>query len=342
MAKQLQIGPYKLTSNLLLAPMAGITDRPYRDICRSFGAGLAASEMIASDTKLWTSKKTSTRFISKEEAEPRCAQLVGTDPKIMAEAAKRCVDQGVQILDINMGCPAKKVCSKAAGSALMQYPNLVEEILSTVVSAVDIPVTLKTRTGWSRKHKNVLEIAKIAEGSGIQAFYIHGRTRQDAYTGHAEYETIRHIKENINIPVIANGDILTAQDAKFVLEYTQADGLLLGRVTQGNPWIFQEINHCLNNEKAISLPTRTEKITAATSHLTTTYQLYSPACRQAMVKKRAAHYFSNMSTHKTSAKKKRLKDFFAVKCPSELLEQFPEILEEFTPYSQKPASQKQR
>lgn len=335
MAKQLQIGPHKLTSKLLLAPMAGITDRAYRDVCRSFGAGLAASEMIASDVNLWTSKKTSTRLISKDEAEPRCAQLIGTDPKIMAEAAKRCVDQGVQVLDINMGCPAKKVCSKAAGSALMQYPDLVEDILSSVVSAVNIPVTLKTRTGWSSKNKNVLEIARIAEGCGIQALYIHGRTRQDAYTGFAEYETIRHIKNNITIPLIANGDIKTAEDAKFALDYTQADGLLLGRITQGKPWIFQEISHYLDSEKTVCLPTRTEKITAAIKHLSTIYQQYPPAYRIRMAKKHSNYYFSNMSTHKTAAKKKRLKDFFAVKCFSELIEMFSEILEEFTPLSPK-------
>jgi len=275
MLKPLQIGPHTLTSNVLLAPMAGITDRPYRDVCRSFGAGLASSEMIASDVNLWNSKKSSVRLISKDEAEPRCAQIVGTDPNIMAEAAKRCVDLGVQILDINMGCPAKKVCKKAAGSALMQYPDKVKEILHNVVASVDIPVTLKTRTGWSDKNKNVLEIAKIAEQAGISALYIHGRTRTQKYAGYAEYESIRKVKKYTSLPIIVNGDIKTPKDAKFVLDYTHADAIMLGRVTNGQPWIFDEIDYYLKTGNVKKNLTHEQKSKIAIAHFTTAQHYYS-------------------------------------------------------------------
>ena len=338
MLKPLYIGPYQLSSNLLLAPMAGLTDRPYRDVCRSFGAGLTTSEMLASDTSLWKSNKSSTRLISEDEAEPRCAQIVGTDPYIMAEAAKRCADQGVQILDINMGCPAKKVCNKAAGSALMQYPERVEDILSSVVSAVELPITLKIRTGWSNKNKNALEIAHIAEESGIVALSIHGRSREERFMGHAEYETIRAVKQQSNIPIIANGDIITMQDAVFILKYTQVDGLLLGRITKGRPWIFEEINHYLStNEVKEPLP-RNKQIEIAIAHISTIHRHYKPALRMRVARKHIACYLNTMSTQ-LIVSKDILRNIFTAKTPFEQLEKFSQALKGLPLISQKPATQ---
>jgi len=327
MHKPLSIGSYQLSSNILLAPMAGLTDRPYRDVCRSFGAGLTTSEMIASDVTLWKSKKSLTRLISADEAEPRCAQIVGTDPYVMAEAAKRCADQGVQILDINMGCPAKKVCNKAAGSALMQYPERVEAILNSVISAVELPITLKIRTGWSNKHKNALEIAHIAEESGIAALSIHGRSREEKFMGYAEYETIRAVKKQSSLPIIANGDIITIQDAAFILEYTQADGLLLGRITKGRPWIFEEINHYLNTNEAKESLSRSKQIITAIEHISTIHRHYNPALRMAVARKHVACYLNTMSTQQ-SVSKDILTDIFTAKNSSEQLEKFSDALEE--------------
>ncbi len=325
MLKPLYIGPYQLSSNLLLAPMAGLTDRPYRDVCRSFGAGLTTSEMLASDTSLWKSNKSSTRLISKDEAEPRCAQIVGTDPYIMAEAAKRCADQGVQILDINMGCPAKKVCNKAAGSALMQYPERVEDILSSVVSAVELPITLKIRTGWSNKNKNALEIAHIAEESGIVALSIHGRSREEGFMGHAEYETIRAVKQQSKIPIIANGDIITMQDAVFILKYTQVDGLLLGRITKGRPWIFEEMNHYLSTNEVKKPLSKNKQIKTAIEHNSTIHRHYKSALRVKVARKHIACYLNTMSTQLT-VRKDILRDIFTAKTPFEQLEKFSQAL----------------
>ncbi len=334
MLKPLHIGPYQLSSNLLLAPMAGLTDRPYRDVCRSFGAGLTTSEMLASDTSLWKSNKSSTRFISANEAEPRCAQIVGTDPYTMAEAAKRCADQGVQILDINMGCPAKKVCNKAAGSALMQYPERVEDILSSIVSAVELPITLKIRTGWSNKNKNALEIAHIAEESGIVALSIHGRSREERFMGHAEYETIRAVKQQSNIPIIANGDIITMQDALFILKYTQVDGLLLGRITKGRPWIFEEINHYLNTNEVKKPLSKNKQIKIAIAHISTIHRHYKPALRMRVARKHIACYLNTMSTQLTVSKD-ILRNIFTAKTPFEQLEKFSQALKGLPPNSPK-------
>ena len=332
MLKPLHIGPYQLSSNILLAPMAGLTDRPYRDICRSFGAGLTTSEMITSDVSLWESKKSSTRLISADEIAPRCAQIVGTDPYTMAEAAKRCADQGVQILDINMGCPAKKVCNKAAGSALMQYPERVEAILTSIVAAVDLPITLKIRTGWSNKNKNALQIAHIAEESGISALSIHGRSREEAFMGHAEYETIRAVKKQSHIPILVNGDISTIQDVAFVLKYTQADGVLLGRISKGRPWIFEEINHYLNtNEVKEPLP-RNKQIHTAIEHITTIHQYYNSALRLSVARKHVACYLNTMSTQHVVSKDV-LRDIFMARTPSEQLEKFSQALQDLPPIS---------
>ena len=241
----MQIGPYILSSKLLLAPMAGITDPPFRHICRQFGAGLATSEMLTSDISLWDSKKSSYRLPQRNEMEPRSVQIAGTDPKMMADATLLSIEKGAQIIDINMGCPAKKVCNKSAGSALMQDPKAARAIISAITKSSTVPVTLKIRTGWSRQNRNAIEIAKIAEQNNISALSIHGRTRQDAYMGYAEFETIRQVKEAISIPVIANGDLRSKKDIDFVLDYTGADGLMIGRAAQGQPWIFQQFRQSL-------------------------------------------------------------------------------------------------
>ncbi len=245
----MQIGSYTLSSQLLLAPMAGITDPPFRRLCKQFGAGLTTSEMLTSDITLWDSKKSAHRLPHPDEVEPRSVQIAGTDPIMMAKAAQLSIEKGAQIIDINMGCPAKKVCNKAAGSALMQDPKTARAIIKAVTKVATVPVTLKIRTGWSRKNRNALEIAKIAEQNDITALSIHGRTRQDAYLGFAEYETIRRVKQAINIPVIANGDLRNYEDLQFVLDYTGADGLMIGRAAQGQPWIFQHYNELLTTGK---------------------------------------------------------------------------------------------
>jgi tRNA-dihydrouridine synthase B len=242
-----KIGPYTLQSNVLLAPMAGVTDRPFRMLCRRFGAGLAASEMSSADPRLWDTPKSQRRRDHEGEPAPRVVQIAGFDPTMMADAARRNVQHGAQIIDINMGCPAKKVCNRLAGSALLQDEALVARILRSVVQAVDVPVTLKTRTGWSPNNKNGLLIARIAEDSGIQAIAIHGRTRTDMYHGNAEHETVSAIKANARIPVFANGDIDTPQRALEILQQTKCDGVLIGRAAQGRPWIFDEVNFFLRH-----------------------------------------------------------------------------------------------
>jgi tRNA-dihydrouridine synthase B len=242
-----KIGPYTLQSNILLAPMAGVTDRPFRMLCRRFGAGLAASEMLSADVRLWNTPKSRRRMDHEGEPTPRVVQIAGFDPAMMAEAARLNVEQGAQIIDINMGCPAKKVCNRLAGSALLQDEALVARILHDVVQAVDVPVTLKTRTGWNQANKNGLRIAKIAEDCGVQAIAIHGRTRTDMYHGEAEHETVAAIKATVRIPVFANGDIDSPQRAREILQQTKCDGVLIGRAAQGRPWIFDEVNFFLSS-----------------------------------------------------------------------------------------------
>lgn len=250
-----KIGPYSITSCALLAPMAGITDAPFRRLCRRYGAGLATSEMITSDTRLWSSSKTRSRLAGHSDEEPPFSvQIAGSDPQMMAQAAQQAAESGAQIIDINMGCPAKKVCKKLAGSALLQNEPLVAKILSTVVNKVAIPVTLKTRTGWDALNRNGNQIARIAEDSGIQALTIHGRTRACRFNGSAEYDTIADIVASVTIPVIANGDIDCPQKAKRVLEYTCAAAVMIGRPALGNPWIFEQIEHFLNQGTLLSEP----------------------------------------------------------------------------------------
>jgi tRNA-dihydrouridine synthase B len=242
----LRIGPYTLSSPFVLAPMAGVTDAPFRRLCRRFGAGMTTSEMTTADTSLWQTPKSRFRLDLDLDAEPVAVQIAGSEPHQLAIAAQACVARGAQIIDINMGCPAKKVCKKAAGSALLQDEKLVADILGAVVNAVDVPVTLKYRTGWDRDHRNAVQIGKIAQDAGVCSLAIHGRTRADRYQGDAEYETIARVKESVAIPVIANGDITTVKKSLEVLRVTNADGLMIGRGAQGRPWIFRELEAAIN------------------------------------------------------------------------------------------------
>lgn len=271
---RMKIGPYQLPNQLILAPMAGVTDRPFRSLCMRMGAGMAVSEMVTSNKKLWHTRKTRLRLDHTGERAPRSIQIAGTDAQQMAQAAKFNVDQGAQIIDINMGCPAKKVCNVMAGSALMKDETRVASILDAVVSAVDVPVTLKIRTGWDPENKNAASIAAIAEASGIQALTVHGRTRACAFKGEAEYETIRIVKAGVNIPVIANGDIDTPHKAAEVLACTGADGIMIGRAAQGNPWIFREIGHFLDTGEILAPPSLPEIRNVLINHLENLYDFY--------------------------------------------------------------------
>ncbi len=290
MANRIQIGPYTLPNNLFLAPMAGVTDRPFRQLCRRLGAGMAVSEMITANKTLWASKKSLLRANHDGEPEPRSVQIAGADPVMLAEAAQHNVEQGAHIIDINMGCPAKKVCNVMAGSALLQNERLVADILESVVNAVDVPVTLKIRTGWDPEHRNGINVARIAQESGIQALAVHGRTRACAYKGDAEYDTIAEIKSALHIPVIANGDITSPEKAKQVLEYTGVDGLMIGRAAQGNPWIFKQILHYLDQGEHLALPARKEVRQTLIEHLHTLYDFYGDYTGVRMARKHIAWY----------------------------------------------------
>ncbi|MEI8384403.1 MAG: tRNA dihydrouridine synthase DusB [Nitrosomonadaceae bacterium] len=270
----MQIGPYVLNNNLIVAPMAGVTDRPFRQLCKSMGAGMAVSEMVSSNSLLWGSEKTLRRADHTGEVDPISVQIAGADPSMMAEAARYNVERGAQIIDINMGCPAKKICNVMAGSALLQNEMLVGRILDAVVSAVDVPVTLKIRTGWDKQHRNALSVAHIAENAGVRAIAIHGRTRACAYTGNAEYDTIAAVKSAVRIPVIANGDITTPEKVKQVLEYTGADAVMIGRAAQGRPWIFREISHYLATGQHLPLPDVSEIHRVLIEHLHDLYHFY--------------------------------------------------------------------
>src|SRR3990172_9584757 len=270
----MRIGLHELRSNLFLATMAGVTDRPFRQLCKQLGAGMAASEMVSSNSLLWGSNKTLRRADHRGEDEPRAVQIAGADPQMMAQAAQYNRDHGAQIIDINMGCPAKKVCNVMAGSALLQHESLVARILRAVVAAVDIPVTLKIRTGWDRANRNGVAIAHIAEDCGIQALAVHGRTRSDLFQGEAEYETIAAIKSAVKIPVIANGDIDTPEKAAAVFAETGADGVMVGRAAQGNPWIFRQISHFLATGTKLLPPPVTEVRDTLLQHLENLYAFY--------------------------------------------------------------------
>ncbi len=286
----MQIGGHLLQNGLILAPMAGVTDRPFRQLCRRHGAAMAVSEMVSADTSLYASRKTLKRLDHRGEDDPISVQILGNDPKRMAEAARINADCGAQIIDINMGCPKKKVCRVAAGSALMQHEPLVGRILEAVVDAVEVPVTLKTRTGWDRANRNAVRIARIAEQSGIQALAVHGRTRACGFSGEAEYDTLRAVKQAVAIPVIANGDIDTPVKARQVLDTTGADALMIGRAAQGRPWIFAEIEHFLNTGRPLAPPTPAEIRDLLLEHLDQLYAFYGSEHGVRVARKHIAWY----------------------------------------------------
>lgn len=274
--------------------MAGVTDRPFRTLCRSFGAGMAVSEMVTSDQSLWNSRKSQQRLNHRGEADPISVQIAGADPDMMAAAAQTNVENGAQIIDINMGCPAKKVCNKAAGSALLRDEKLVRNILEAVVQAVEVPVTLKIRTGWCPDTRNALTVARIAEQNGIQALTIHGRTRACRYSGEAEYDTIATVVQQCNIPVIANGDITSAKKAREVLDYTGADAIMVGRGAHGSPWIFTEINHYLETGEQLQKPTIGEVAKTVNRHILALHDFYGDFLGVRIARKHMGWYFNNL------------------------------------------------
>ncbi|MFN3984762.1 MAG: tRNA dihydrouridine synthase DusB [Rhodocyclaceae bacterium] len=287
----MQFAGFTLRNNLFVAPMAGVTDRPFRQLCKKLGAGVAVSEMVTSNSLLYGSAKTQRRANHEGEADPISVQIAGADPAMMAEAARYNADRGAQIIDINMGCPAKKVCNVMAGSALMQDEPLVARILEAVVAAVpDTPVTLKFRTGWNRDNRNAPTIARIAEESGIRAIAIHGRTRADQYTGDAEYDTIALVKSRVRIPVIANGDITTPEKARYVLDYTGADGVMIGRAAQGRPWIFREIEHYLATGELLPSPLVSEIRDVCRAHMLDLYAFYGEETGVKIARKHISWY----------------------------------------------------
>ena len=289
-----KIGSYQLKSKAMLAPMAGITDKPFRQLCCQMGAGLAVSEMVSANPKVWNTEKSKRRMVHSAEAGIRSVQIAGSDPEEMAFAAQVNVQNGAQIIDINMGCPAKKVNKKLAGSALLKAPEQVEQIVQAVVEAVDVPVTLKIRTGWCKNSRNGIEIAKIAEHNGIQSLAVHGRTRCDFYKGNAEYQTIKAIKKAVSIPVVANGDITSAQKAAEVLEFTNADAIMVGRAAQGRPWIFREINHYLDTGEILPEPSMEEVRSILLGHVRDLHQFYGDFMGVRIARKHVSWY---MQTH---------------------------------------------
>jgi len=293
------IGPHTLPNNLVLAPMAGVTDRPFRLLCRRMGAGLAISEMVTADASLWSSRKSRQRMDHDGESEPIAVQIAGGDAPMLAEAARFNVANGARIIDINMGCPAKKVCNKAAGSALMRDEALVREILESVAAAVDVPVTLKMRTGWDRDNKNAVTIARMAEDAGIAALAVHGRTRADAYKGEAEYGTIAQVKQAVDIPVFANGDVDTPRKAAQVLRETGTDGLFIGRAAQGRPWLFRQINHYLATGEELPDPGAEEIRNILMGHVEALHAFYGEYIGLRVARKHVGWYLQARDPDKT-------------------------------------------
>lgn len=289
------IGPWVIDKPGILAPMAGITDLPFRQLCRYHGAGLAVSEMLHADKRLWNTRKSQLRLTNAEDQAPRSVQLAGNDPRTLALAAKANVEMGADIIDINMGCPAKKVCRKAAGSALLKDEKLVAEILSTVVASVEVPVTLKIRTGWDSEHRNGVTIAKIAEDSGVAALAVHGRTRACAFKGNVEYDTIADIVSNVSMPVFANGDIVTPEQAKLVFKHTGAAAVMIGRGSQGNPWIFRELNHYLETGRKATPPSLKEICDTAIEHIQAMHQFYGEIMGTRIARKHILWYLNTQA-----------------------------------------------
>ncbi|WP_183410975.1 tRNA dihydrouridine synthase DusB [Litorivivens lipolytica] len=291
----MRIGRFSLAGRAVLAPMAGVTDMPFRRLCREFGASLTASEMVISNSELRDSRKTQLRLAQDESEQIRVVQIAGSIPEAMAEAARYNDTLGADIIDINMGCPAKKVCKRDAGSALLRDPQLVKEILQAVVAAVEVPVTLKFRTGWSPEHRNGVEIARIAEDSGIQSLAVHGRTRACRYHGTVEYDTIAAIKQNVSLPVFANGDITSPTQAKAVLDYTGADGVMIGRGAQGQPWLFREINHYLATGTLREGPTEAERFDTMLRHVKALHDFYGERQGLKIARKHVSWYLQHIA-----------------------------------------------
>ncbi len=322
----MKIGPWQLNGNLLLAPMAGITDLPFRNLCRRFGAALAVSEMVTADTSLWGSRKSLGRLAHEGEPAPVAVQILGADPDTMAEAARVNVDLGAQIIDINMGCPAKKVCRKAAGSALLRDERLVARILEAVVKAVEVPVTLKIRTGWDARNRNALRIAGIAEASGIRMLAIHGRTRADRFAGEAEYETVRQVKQAVGIPVVANGDIDSEKKAARVLKFTGADAIMIGRAARGRPWIFRQIAHYLDQGTLLPPPSREQIGALLLEHLEAMHDFYGERHGVRIARKHigwysrelkgGADFRRHINTAATAGEQRRLIEQFFLEAPA--------------------------
>lgn len=288
----MRIAQYELDNNVFLAPMAGVTDRPFRQLCHRLGAGLVVSEMLSSNPKVWESQKSKQRMNHDGETGIRSVQIAGSEPTLMAQAAQFNVRNGAQIIDINMGCPAKKVNKKLAGSALLQYPALVEDIVSAVVNAVNVPVTLKIRTGWNTDNRNAVEIANIAQRNGIQSLAVHGRTKACMYKGEAEYDTIKAVKQAVTIPVVANGDITSPEKAKMVLDYTGADGVMIGRGAQGNPWIFRAITHYLRTGEQLPSPTLSQTRDVLIEHIRNVHQFYGELMGARIARKHVGWYLA--------------------------------------------------
>ena len=293
----MRIGPHQLASSTVVAPMAGVSDRPYRELCRSFGAGLAVSEMVSANPALWATRKSRQRLDHGGEPGPVSVQILGTDPGQLADAARASADLGAQIIDINMGCPAKKVCRVAAGSALLRDETLVGRILDAVVGAVGVPVTLKMRTGWDVAHRNGAAIARIAEQAGVAAITVHGRTRACGFTGAAEYDTIRAVKRGVSFPVIANGDIDSAEKAAAVLAYTGADGVMVGRAARGRPWLFAEIAEYLATGRHRPPPTAQQVAGIVLAHLERLHEFYGAAQGVRVARKHIAWYARRVAGH---------------------------------------------
>ncbi|WP_042010395.1 tRNA dihydrouridine synthase DusB [Aeromonas fluvialis] len=311
----MQIGPHTLETPLIVAPMAGVTDRPFRELCLRLGAGMAVSEMLLANPDVWDTQKTRMRMDHSAEGGLRSVQIAGADPEMMAFAARYNVEQGAQIVDINMGCPAKKVNKKLAGSALLRAPDQVKAICRAVVDAVEVPVTLKIRTGWDPDNRNGVEIARIAEDCGIAALAVHGRTRACLYRGEAEYDTIKAIKQAVSIPVVANGDIDSPEKARYVLDYTGVDAVMIGRAAQGRPWIFREIRHFLETGTKLPPPEREEVRTLMNEHVTNLHRFYGAYLGARIARKHVGWYLDEEETGREFRK-----HFNALDCANAQLE----------------------